>query len=74
MKMEFEYGKGTVEAKLPDNTDIFIPGETVKDPEYIPEEQLEKHIWKAWRILLGCRVYRNWRIKKVKLHLLCRIE
>lgn len=42
MKMEFEYGKGTVEAKLPDNTDIFIPGETVKDPEYIPEEQLEK--------------------------------
>lgn len=42
MKMEFEYGKGTVEAELPDNIDIFIPGETVKDPEYIPEEQLEK--------------------------------
>jgi nickel-dependent lactate racemase len=41
MKLEFEYGQGTMAAELPENTDIFIPGETVKDPDYIPEEQLE---------------------------------
>ena len=35
MKIEFEYGQGTMPAELPDNTDIFIPGETVKDPDYI---------------------------------------
>ena len=29
-------------AELPDNTDIFIPGETVKDPDYIPEDKLEE--------------------------------
>lgn len=28
-------------AQLPDSTDIFIPGETVKDPDFIPEDQLE---------------------------------
>ena len=33
MKIDFEYGQGTMTAELPDNTDIFIPGETVKDPE-----------------------------------------
>ena len=41
MRVEFEYGQGTMVADLPDNTDIFIPGETVKDPDFIPEEQLE---------------------------------
>ncbi len=41
MKLEFEYGHGTMQADLPDNTDIFIPGETVKDPPYIPEDRLE---------------------------------
>ncbi len=30
MKIDFEYGQGTMTAELPDNTDIFIPGETVK--------------------------------------------
>ena len=39
MKLEFEYGQGTMAAELPDNTDIFIPGETVKDPDYIPEDK-----------------------------------
>ena len=42
MKIEFEYGQGTMPAELPDNTDIFIPGETVKDPAYIPEDKLEE--------------------------------
>ena len=27
MKIDFEYGQGTMTAELPDNTDIFIPGE-----------------------------------------------
>lgn len=40
MKLNFEYGQGTMAAELPDSTDVFIPGETVSDPPYIPEEQL----------------------------------
>lgn len=32
MKIKFEYGKGFMEANLPENTDVFITGETVKDP------------------------------------------
>ncbi|MDO4432179.1 MAG: lactate racemase domain-containing protein [Aerococcaceae bacterium] len=39
-KIAFEYGHGLKEALLPDNTDVFIPGETVPDPECIPEELL----------------------------------
>lgn len=30
-----------MQAELPDNTDVFISGETVKDPACIPEDQLE---------------------------------
>jgi lactate racemase len=37
MKLSFEYGQGTMEANLPDYTDVFIPGETVPDPPYIEE-------------------------------------
>lgn len=37
MKLEFEYGHGTISAELPDNTDVFIPGETVKDPDYLED-------------------------------------
>lgn len=40
MKLSFEYGHGTMEANLPDNTDVFIPGVTVPDPECIPEDKL----------------------------------
>ncbi len=42
MKLNFEYGRGYMTAELPEDTDIFIPGETIKDPAYIPEEQLEE--------------------------------
>ena len=42
MKLDFEYGHGTMPAELPDTTDVFIPGETVADPECIPVEQLEQ--------------------------------
>ncbi len=31
-KIQFEYGPGFMTAELPDSTDVFIPGETVKDP------------------------------------------
>lgn len=48
MKLEFEYGHGTMAAELPDElTDVFIPGTTVADPPSIPEELLggtEEHI------------------------------
>ncbi len=41
MKLNFEYGHGTMAAQLPDElTDVFIPGETVPDPPCIPEEEL----------------------------------
>lgn len=41
MKLHFEYGQGLMGTELPDTTDVYIPGETVPDPERIPEEELE---------------------------------
>ena len=38
MKLEFEYGRGKMSAELPDNTDVFIPGETVPDPPCIKQD------------------------------------
>ena len=38
MKLNFEYGEGTMSAVLPDYTDVFIPGETIKDPEPLPQD------------------------------------
>ncbi len=38
MKLEFEYGHGLMAAELPDNTDVFIPGTTVPDPECISQD------------------------------------
>ena len=38
MKLDFEYGEGTLSAVLPDNTDVFIPGVTVPDPECLPQD------------------------------------
>ena len=46
---EFEYGEGTLGAELPDSTDVFIPGVTVPDPDFIPESELEA----AYRESLG---------------------
>lgn len=48
MKLNFEYGQGLMEAVLPDNTDVFIPGETVADPPFLidPEEATRKAILK----------------------------
>ena len=38
MKLEFEYGHGLMSANLPDNTDVFVPGVTVPDPECLPQD------------------------------------
>ncbi|ONI38873.1 hypothetical protein AN396_01515 [Candidatus Epulonipiscium fishelsonii] len=45
MKLNFEYGTGTMIAELPDTTDVFIPGETVKDPDCL--EQSYDNLYKA---------------------------
>ncbi len=36
-KIAFEYGHGLMEAKLPEETDVFIPGETVADPPFLTD-------------------------------------
>lgn len=50
---EFEYGAGTMPAELPDYTDVFIPGETVKDPAFIPEKKLKEAYLKSLRHPIG---------------------
>ena len=47
MKLSFEYGHGLMDAILPDNTDVFIPGETVADPAFIPNERLYEETKKS---------------------------
>lgn len=49
MKLDFEYGHGFMTAELPDYTDIFVPGETVKDPPHIPDDQLFEKALEALR-------------------------
>ncbi|MFH5834756.1 lactate racemase domain-containing protein [Proteiniclasticum sp. C24MP] len=53
MKVAFEYGHGLIEATLPEDTDVFIPGETVKDPDYIPEDRIEEETLKSLRNPMG---------------------
>lgn len=53
MKIAFEYGHGLMEANLPDNTDVFIPGVTVADPECIPTDRIEEETLKSLRNPLG---------------------
>ena len=53
MKLSFEYGHGMMDAQLPDNTDIFIPGETVADPPCIPESELEERTLQSLRNPIG---------------------
>lgn len=53
MKLQFEYGHGFINAELPDSTDVFIPGETVADPPYIPEDQLEAKTLESLRNPIG---------------------
>ena len=53
MKLDFEYGQGLLNATLPDDTDVFIPGITVPDPEFIPEDQIEAETLKSLRNPIG---------------------
>lgn len=53
MKVELEYGQGTVEVSLPDSADIFIPGETVKDPDCIPEDKIVEETLHSIRNPIG---------------------
>ena len=53
MKLSFEYGHGTMEANLPDSTDVFITGETVADPPHIPMDQLEEKTLESLRNPIG---------------------
>lgn len=53
MELEFEYGKGTMRAVLPDSTDVFVPGETVSDPPFIPETQLREATLRSIRSPIG---------------------
>lgn len=38
MKLNFEYGQGLMSAELPDTTDVFIAGQTVPDPDCLPQD------------------------------------
>lgn len=55
MKLSFEYGHGLMGAQLPDNTDVFIPGEIIADPPYIPEEQIEEKTLESIRNPIGMK-------------------
>lgn len=52
---EFEYGAGTMGADLPESTDVFIPGQTVSDPPYIPEDKLEEAYLTSIRNPIGMK-------------------
>lgn len=53
MELQFEYGHGSLKANLPDNTDVFIPGETVPDPPFIPFDQVVEATRKSVRNPIG---------------------
>ena len=54
MRIDFEYGTGVMGAELPDElTDVFIPGKTVPDPPYIPEDLVEDKTRESVRNPIG---------------------
>ena len=53
MKLDFEYGQGTVSASLPEWTDVFIPGVTVPDPPCISEDRIEEETLRSLRNPVG---------------------
>jgi nickel-dependent lactate racemase len=55
MNLEFEYGNGRMGAELPEKTDVFIPGTTVKDPPCIPEEQIIERTRESIRNPMGMK-------------------
>lgn len=57
MKLEFEYGQGTMAANLPDTTDVFIPGVTVPDPPCLEQtwDNLYQETLKSIRNPIGMK-------------------
>ena len=53
MLIDFEYGTGVMTADLPDDADVFIPGETVPDPACIPAEKVREETLKSLRNPIG---------------------
>lgn len=53
MTLTFEYGKQMLAAELPEDTDVFIPGETVPDPPCIPEDTLYEETRRSIRNPIG---------------------
>lgn len=53
MKIDFEYGMGMMSATLPDSTDVFIPGNTVADPECIPQSDIYEATRRSVRNPIG---------------------
>lgn len=51
--LQFEYGAGLMNASLPDNTDVFIPGVTAADPPCIPDERIDEETLRALRNPIG---------------------
>lgn len=48
MNIAFEYGQGMMVAELPeDRTDVFIPGETISDPDFIPFDKIVEETRKS---------------------------
>ncbi len=53
MKIDFEYGQDMMSAELPDNTDVFVPGETIADPDFILAHLLEAAYLESLRNPMG---------------------
>lgn len=53
MIVNFEYGQGSVSANLPEDSDIFVPGETIPDPPCIEEEKIVEETRKSIRNPIG---------------------
>lgn len=62
MKLDFEYGNGMMSAELPDSTEVFIPGQTVKDPpacRRIGTACMQQR-WNLFAARSGCSRCGNW--------------
>lgn len=53
MRLAFEYGNGHMNAELPDDTDVFIPGETIPDPPCILPDRLVERTRESLRDPVG---------------------
>jgi hypothetical protein len=72
MRLEFEYGEGTISANLPDSTDVFIPGVTIKDPRLLPRIGIPcmPRPSRASATRSGCLRWRSWPVRAARSSLL----